>query len=70
LHDLHFLNIPEAEGMSDADGVISGSGVWLDESAGELAGELTGGIAEAVGAVAAVLPLPKSSQYESSIPCL
>jgi hypothetical protein len=27
LHDLHFLNIPEAEGMSDADGVISGSGV-------------------------------------------
>jgi hypothetical protein len=56
LHNWHFLNIPEAEGMFDADGVRAGSGVWSDESAGELAGELTGGVAEAVGAVAAVLP--------------
>lgn len=41
--------------MSDSDGVMAGSGVSLDESAGEVAGELTGGVAEVVGAVAAAL---------------
>ena len=47
---------PEAEGMVDADGVMAPSGVSLDCSPGELAGELTGGTTELVGDVAAVQP--------------
>lgn len=38
------------EGISDAEGVIAASGVWLGESA---AGEVAGGFVEPVGELAA-----------------
>lgn len=44
------------EGTTDADGVIPGSGVSFAESAGEIAGEPTGEVAEVVGPLAAGSP--------------
>ena len=52
------------EGATDADGVISGSGVSPEESVGELAGELAG---ELVGEVAGPLAAASPMQIQVSI---
>lgn len=48
-----YIYIPEG---SDAEGVIAPSGVWLEESAGVLVGEPTGGVPDVGGPLAAASP--------------